>query len=261
MIKTRHGLTREILRRAGGKQGGKNFGFLFAKMMDVLAEEVEKDETIGVLFEELRIALLEWVDDVVTFAVGSEQQNLTLACVDEFAVKHKLKWGKDKCNVMQVGSGEYSKTKWNLGKLEIDSCMEYKYLGDWIMKDGKNKRNIEEREKVMAATRKLIALCGDSVIKKIALMKLYETCILSTLLTNCETWVLNKGERDWIQKIELRALKKFLNVPVTTPTPAIWFTTGFLLTPVLIDKHQLLYLKTLLQLGTFEMVDFNITHY
>ena len=31
-IKTRHGLTEEILRKAGGKQGGKNFGFLFAKM-------------------------------------------------------------------------------------------------------------------------------------------------------------------------------------------------------------------------------------
>ena len=250
IIKTRHGLTREILRRAGGKQGGKNFGFLFAKMMDVLAEEVEKDETIGVLFEEMRMALLEWVDDVVTFAVGSEQQNLTLACVDEFAVKHKLKWGKDKCNVMQVGSGEYSETKWSLGKLEIDSCMEYKYLGDLITKDGKNKRNIEEREnKVMAATRKVIAICGDSVINRIevkALTKLHETCILSTLLTNCETWVLNKGERDRIQKIELWALKKLLNVPVTTPTPAIWFTTGNLLTPILIDKRQLLYLKTLL---------------
>ena len=36
-IKLRHGMTREIERKAGGKQGGKNFGFLFAKMMDVLA--------------------------------------------------------------------------------------------------------------------------------------------------------------------------------------------------------------------------------
>ena len=38
------------------------------------------------------------------------------------------------------------------------------------MKDGKNQRNIEEREyKVMAATRKLIALCGNDIIKKIEL--------------------------------------------------------------------------------------------
>ena len=249
-IKTRHGLTREIQRIAGGKQGGKNFGFLFAKMMDMLAEDAEKDDKMGVDFEGLFIALLEWVDDVVTFAIGLEQQDYTLSCINEFAIKHKLKWGKDKCNVMEVGSGEYRKTKWDLGQLEIDSCKEYKYLGDVIMKDGKNKRNIEEREaKVMAATRKIIGLCGSNVIKKIemkALLRLHETCTLASLLTNCETWTLNKGERDKLQKIELWALKKILGIPITTPTPAIWFITGYLLTPILIDRRQLNYLKTLL---------------
>ena len=125
-IKTRHGLTEEIRRIAGGKQGGKNFGFLFAKMMDVLAEEMLKDEAIGVKLDELRIAVLEWVDDVVTFALGNDQQNLTMTQVDGFAKKHKLKWGKEKCNVMEVGKGKYSPTKWKLGNQEIDSCTEYK---------------------------------------------------------------------------------------------------------------------------------------
>ena len=36
-----------------------------------------------------------------------------------------------------------------------------------------------------------------------------------------ETWILNKVERERLQKIELWALKKIINVPVTTPTPAI----------------------------------------
>ena len=249
-IKTRHGLTEEILRIAGGKQGGKNFGFLFAKMMDVLAEDAEHDDKLGVLFEDLRITLLEWVDDVVTFAIGPAQQDYALTCVNEFAVKHKLKWGKEKCKVMEVGKSQYVNTKWNLGDLVIDSCKDYKYLGDWIMRDGKNKRNIEDREcKVMTATRKIISYCGNGVIREMqmkALMKLHETCTMATLLTNCEAWTLNKGERNQLQKIELWALKKILDVPITTPTPAIWFITGYLLTPVLVDKRQLLYLKTLL---------------
>ena len=77
---------------------------------------------------------------------------------------------------------------------------------------------------------------------------MHETCTLATLLTNCETWTLNQGERNQIQKIELWALKKILNVPVTTPAPAIWFITGYLMTPILIviDRRQLIYLKTLL---------------
>ena len=101
----------------------------------------------------------------------------------------------------------------------------------------------------MAATRKIISLCGTEVIKNIqmrALLKLHETCTVVMLLSNCETWTLNKGEREYIQKIELWALKKILHVPITTPTPAIWFLTGFLMTPIKIDKKQLLYLKTLL---------------
>ena len=249
-IKTRHGLTQEIPRKAGGKQGGKNFGFLFAKMMDILAEKADQDDRMGVYFEELRIAVLEWVDDVATFAIGKEQQIYTLDCVNKFAIEHKLKWGKEKCNVMEVGTGVYKRTKWNLGKLEIESCSEYKYLGDWIRRDGKNTKNIDDREiKVMAATRKIVGLCGNNMIQRIeltALLKLHETCTLATLLTNSETWTLNQGERQRLQKIELWALKKILNVPITTPTPAIWFATGFLLTPILIDRRQLIYLKTLL---------------
>ena len=69
---------------------------------------------------------------------------------------------------------------------------------------------------------------------------------MASMLTNCETWVLNKGEREKLEKIELWALKKILDVPKTTPTPAIWYITGLLTTSILIDKRQLLYIKTIL---------------
>ena len=103
-------------------------------------------------------------------------------------------------------------------------------------------RNLEEREsKVMVTTRKIIGLCGTEVIRNIqirALLKLHESCTVTTLLANCETWILNKGERAKLEKMELRALKKLLDVPVTTPSPAIWYITGLLTTPIIIDKKQ-----------------------
>ena len=92
VIKTRHGITREIKRNAGGKQGGKNFGFLFAKLMDLLSEEAQGDENLGITWGLLKLAFLLWVDDVVSFAEGKLQQSYTLNVVDEFAKKHKLKW-------------------------------------------------------------------------------------------------------------------------------------------------------------------------
>ena len=195
-VKTNDGLTRKINRTAGGKQGGKNFGFLFAKMMDVMAEDAACNEQMGVNFGNLKMSVLEWVDDVVTFAINEDQQNLTLQFVNDFAVKHKLKWGRDKCNVMEVGNGRYNQIKWKLGNLEIDSCDKYKYLGDIIMRNGNNQKNIEDRQfKVMAMTRKILALGGNEVFKKIrlkALLKMHNSCTIATLLTNCETWVLKK---------------------------------------------------------------------
>ena len=249
-IKMRQEFTRSIERKAGGKQGGKNFGFLFAKMMDVLAEEMENNSSLGITINELHLPILEWVDDVVTFAEGQNQQNITLKCVDTFAVKHKLKWGKEKCKVMEIGSGSVTPRTWMLGQEEIESCETYKYLGDVIMRNGGNKKNLEEREvRVMTCTRKIMALCGNGPFKRIqlkALLKMHNCCTIPMLLSNCETWILNKTEKTKIERIELWALKKILGVPKTTPSVAIWHTTGLLTTTTLIDKRQMIYLKTIL---------------
>ena len=183
-IKTNHGLTRKINRIAGGKQGGKNFGFLFAKMMDIMAEDAVYDAQLGVNFGNLKMSVLEWVDDVVTFAIGKDQQTQTLEFVNQFAIKHKLKWGQDKCNVMDIGNGRYKQVKWKLGNLEIDSCDKYKYLGDIIMRNGDNQKNIEDRQsKVMAVTRKILALGGNEIFKNMnlkALLKMHNSCTIAT---------------------------------------------------------------------------------
>ena len=49
------------------------------------------------------IRVLLWVDDVITYVEGEEEQERTLEKLDEFAIKHKLKWGQNNCNVMRVG--------------------------------------------------------------------------------------------------------------------------------------------------------------
>ena len=69
---------------------------------------------------------------------------------------------------------------------------------------------------------------------------MHNCCTMASLLTY---WVLNKAERNRIERIELRALKRIFDVPITTPTAAIWFSSGHLMTSISIDKRQMLYLK------------------
>ena len=79
------------------------------------------------------------------------------------------------------------------------------------------------------------------------LLELHEKINIPSLLTNAESWNLNKGEMDNLERIELQAIKQLFNLPVHTPTPAIIFTFGLLYTRFRIHQKQLLYLHKILK--------------
>ena len=100
-VKTKAGVTKQIERVTGGKQGGKLMVPLFLKMIDTLSEDLTQNPDIGISIGNLVIACLEYVDDVTTFAIGYPQQELTLHALDEFSIKRQLEWGANKCKVME----------------------------------------------------------------------------------------------------------------------------------------------------------------
>ena len=114
--------------------------------MDILAEEM-RDKNEGFTLDELlTIAVLLWVDDVVSCAEGKQNQTRILDAINEFALKHKLKWGKQKCKILKVGKHYKDNDEWKLGEMTIDESPSYCYLGDEITSDGKNMRNLEKRK-------------------------------------------------------------------------------------------------------------------
>ena len=163
-IKTKHGKTREIEMEIGGRQGSRLTGRLFSKMMDVLAEEL-LDEGFH-MTDIFRIAILLWVDDVVTFTESEEEQVRILETVNQFALKHKIQWGREKCKVMRVGHHRHIEAKtWKIGSMPIEECASYKYLGDQVTSDGKNGKNIEERKnKIITSTMTIKAIAAGEVL-------------------------------------------------------------------------------------------------
>ena len=102
-VKTKHGMTRKIIRESGGKQGGKIIVTLFSRLMDSLSEELDNDASTGIMINDKKLNDLLYVDDALTVAEGKEQQVKTLKSVDAFATKHKIKWGASKCKVLEIG--------------------------------------------------------------------------------------------------------------------------------------------------------------
>ena len=160
-IKTPHGLTRQIQREIGGKQGGKIMTTTFAKLTDMLSEELILDHEMGVKIGQTRIPGLLFVDDVVTAAEDHDRQQKTLKLVDEYAMKYSLKWGVDKCAVMEVGRHANMEKTWKLGDESIQHQDDYKYLGDIICRDGRNTKNIIQRTNKIKVSTCSIITCGS----------------------------------------------------------------------------------------------------
>ena len=113
-VKTKYGVTREIDMEIGGRQGSRLTGRMFSKLMDLLAEDVIDSKEGVKMAEDFVIGILLWIDDVVSCVEGPSAQREILNNTDRFAKTHKLKWGQDKCKIMEIGSksGQQSSTDW-----------------------------------------------------------------------------------------------------------------------------------------------------
>ena len=240
-IKTKYGLTRQIKRELGGKQGGRLMTTLFSKMTDSFEEEAQTNENLGITLNGKRLISFLWVDDVASIATEPHQQE-ALNFAHSFALKHKLEWGIEKCNVMQVGNHSSMEMEWKLGGGKIGNTNSYKYLGDIIEKSNKNKLNIESRMKrIKQTTSAIIACMKTRIMSNLSLqilINLHEIITIPTLLTNSESWYLNKTDFLNLERAELWTLKRIMNVPSTTPSVAIRFSTGTLYTKIRIKKNS-----------------------
>ena len=249
-MKTKDGLTREIEMEIGGKQGSRLTGRMFGKMMDLLEEESETKKEGFCLTETLNILFLLWVDDVVSSVESKENQEKMLERMNQFAIKHKLSWGEEKCQIMLVGKHKESGNTWKMGNMNIKETKEYKYLGDIITNDGRNKKNLLNRKaKLQATTTNIHTIASSDILNRIetsVLLELHEKISLTSLLSNAESWVLNKGEEEEVEKIEIQALKDLFDLPLHTPNAAIIYTLGTLYTVQRIDLKQLTYLHKVL---------------
>ena len=143
------------------------------------------------------------------------------------------------------------KRTWNLGSMPIEETTTYRYLGDHISNDGKNKKNIEARKtKTLATTININSIASTEVLRKIetsVLLELHDKVTIPGLLANAESWSLLKTEMVEMEKIEYQALRNMFDLPLHTPIPALVFTFGTLYTQLRIEMRRLNYLHRILK--------------
>ena len=173
-----------------------------------------------------------------------------LSKVNEFGKMNKLEWGAEKCQVMQVGKKVVTPDTWNLGDKQIKNTSYYKYLGDTITNDNKNKKLIETRENaVNAVVRQINTVASSDVMREIesqVILNLYEKCVVPSLVNNSESWTLSPTEEKRMDEIGIQAVKRLFNLTTTTPSVAILHSFGLLFITQIIDEKRFLYLHKIL---------------
>ena len=116
--------------------------------MDLLAEDLIQTDYGFKITDDLIIPILLWVDDVISIAEGKLNQRYILEEINQFAIKHRIKWGQNKCNVMLVGKHERDANEepWKVGDMIIEETDRYRFLGGVISNDGKNTENKKTRK-------------------------------------------------------------------------------------------------------------------
>ena len=219
--------------------------------MDTLSEDfINLHKESFQINDEFLIGCLEWVDDVMSATTGKTNQQSVLKIVDEFAVKNKLEWGETKCQVMQVGRKCKVPDEWQLGDKKIKNTTSYKYLGETITNDNKNRQNLEIKEnKAQMTIRQINTTASSEIMRGIetkVLLTLYETSVIPSLLNNCESWTLTKSEETQLDKIGTKMIKRLFNLPTTTPSTSIIYSLGLLYITQVVDKKRFMYLHKIL---------------
>ena len=187
----------------------------------------------------------------MTLTLGKINQNKVQTRVDEFAKMNKLEWGEEKCQVMQVGRKIKVPNTWALGTKNITNTNSYKYLGDLITNDGKNKSNIENRyNRTQGIIRQINTTAGSDIMRNIetkTILELYDSCVIPSFLNNAESWTLSTSEEKELDILGIRILKRLFNLPERTPSPAIIYSFGTLYITQQIDQMKFMYLHRILR--------------
>ena len=183
------------------------------------------------------------MDDITLIADSPVELQRMLNVIHEQANRYHVIFGQTKCKVLIVASKETS--GWSLGNLPLETCQNYKYLGETISHDGKLSTHLQNKQReVVAETQTILSIASDDTLSRIGLetsLKLLDTCIIPCLLYGSETWLLSKSELEMVELTQRKAIKRMLQVPKSTPTCALFMETGLIPMSFAIDKRQLIY--------------------
>ncbi len=205
--------------------------------MDEIAKDI-KNENHGIKLpnSDEPIGSLLWVDDVALISLDAKELQDMLNTSNNTASKYRIAFGKEKSQVMVIGSKKQreqaANTKFHPGEMELDNTETYSYLGEKLNSHGDLTDQVKSiKGKVEAAFQTIQMVAGNSNFNKIemeTIWKLVETCIILIASYTSETWNNSIKITDDVNRILDNVIKQILKTRVSTPREPLYIETGLL---------------------------------
>ena len=169
------------------------------------------------------------MDDIA--GAGSRLAALnTLHSLKEMEDRKKFTFSTSKTKILHIEKeGQNKELSFMLKEGQIKECKDYQYLGTWLNNKGDFSRQMQEVEERAAKIGGVINCHGHKAISMELTTKLflYTETGTKSIFGDVELWpALTKQNWEKLESIHTSTIKKFMGLPVTTPSWGVLAETG-----------------------------------
>ena len=251
------GNTKEFTVQNIVQQGSVCGGILCSSSTGEVADEIQ---TGGTQIGTSSIKVLTYVDDIATINTETGDVYYSHERVVWFSKKKRLDLSVGKCVILPVNLKKTDVIpRLYIDNVEVPVKEAAPYLGDHFNNKGTNSNLVDERvKKAKSCIVSSMALCSDITMGIHALetlQLLYQSLFLQVTLYNAQAWSnMTKTDCSYLQRVQLKYLKRTLHAPSSTSNPLTYLETGTLPLGYEIHVKQLGYLHHILTLPEVDPV-------
>ena len=210
------------------------------------AEYCGKNTGVAVL--DTTISSLLWVDDTADLSNCKSDAEESHQNAVGFGREKKSSYSKKKCKTMVInGKKDSSPPDLYIEEVKMEVAEKIVYLGDVVNSKGTNADLIEDRiQRGTAAMFRVEALVKEASLGIYTVsvhLLLYQSLLISSMTFNSQSWTnLKETEVSKLEKMQLKSLKKILQVPGSTANSFTFLEFGELPIRYVIDRNQINFL-------------------
>ena len=194
----------------GTRQGDPISPCLFVMHLERALDKIKEEKGISV--NGTNTNYLCFADDIVLLEENEEKLENTLKILINEGSKYGLSINLDKTKAMVFGEKETSK-KITVEGAQLENVQNFTYLGTIMSQDLNCKHEITCRiAKALSILKSMDKIWKSKSIKLSTKLNVLKTCVFSSMLYGCETWVLTKEYEKKILAFERKCYRKILRI-------------------------------------------------